>query len=272
MRGFLFHRRWDMRPGRPGFYAAALPILFAAYVLVLALTSRVGLAQLLGNACANVLSLIVLAVAVRAVLRKFAFGRPPIIQLATLIAAGAVFTILWFWLLMVLLGAVSGHNAITFSVAPFLGPAAAWQLLQGLTFYALAAILFHAETLADRMRAMETAAASERPAAQPPRLFVKREDEIRPLDAARIVYARGADDYSEVVTGAGSHLVRMSLATLGSRLGEGFIRAHRSYLVNVERIARAEPAGGGRILLHMENGAMIATSRAGARLLRERFI
>ena len=39
-----------------------------------------------------------------------------------------------------------------------------------------------------------------------------------------------------------------------------------------ERKRSAEPARVVRILLHMENGAMIATSRAGARLLRERFI
>jgi DNA-binding LytR/AlgR family response regulator len=47
---------------------------------------------------------------------------------------------------------------------------------------------------------------------------------------------------------------------------------HRSRIVNVERIERAEPAGGGRLLLHMEGGETIVASRAGSRLLRDRVI
>jgi DNA-binding LytR/AlgR family response regulator len=42
--------------------------------------------------------------------------------------------------------------------------------------------------------------------------------------------------------------------------------------VNTHRIARAEPAGGGRLLLHMETGHTISTSRDGARLLRNRVL
>jgi len=261
-----------LRLGSPGFYATILVALFAAYFLVLAMTTRSGPPLLAGYALANVISLALLAIVLRALLRRFVFGRRAAVQAILLIAAGCLFTLLWFWLLMVLLGAVAGRNAVQFSVAPFLGPAASWQLLQGLTLYALAATLFYAEVLAERARTGDMSVGSTRPASPPPRLFVKREDEIRPLDPARIIYARGADDYSELVTSAGSHLVRMTLATLGARLGDGFIRVHRSHLVNAGRIAKAEPAGGGRILLHMDNGATITTSRAGARLLRDHVI
>jgi DNA-binding LytR/AlgR family response regulator len=53
---------------------------------------------------------------------------------------------------------------------------------------------------------------------------------------------------------------------------KNFIRVHRSHIVNVDRVAHAEPAGGGRLLLHMEDGELIPASRAGSRLLRERVI
>ena len=52
--------------------------------------------------------------------------------------------------------------------------------------------------------------------------------------------------------------------------GDTFIRVHRSRIVNANRILRAEPAGGGRMLLHMENGEIIPASRTGTRLLRDR--
>jgi DNA-binding LytR/AlgR family response regulator len=65
----------------------------------------------------------------------------------------------------------------------------------------------------------------------------------------------------------------MTLADFENVLGpKSFIRVHRSWIVNVDRIARAEPAGGGRMLLHMENGEMIQCSRTGSRLLKDRVI
>ena len=51
-----------------------------------------------------------------------------------------------------------------------------------------------------------------------------------------------------------------------------YVRVHRSWIVNTDRIARAEPAGGGRLLLHMETGQTISTSREGAKLLRNRVL
>jgi len=90
---------------------------------------------------------------------------------------------------------------------------------------------------------------------------------------AAIVSITGADDYAEVATLHGKHLVRLTLAEFEKALdGARFIRVHRSRIVNVDRVSRAEPAGGGRMLLHMENGEMISTSRAGARLLRDRVL
>jgi hypothetical protein len=263
-------RGQDFNVGTPPFYAAALLVMYLAYLPILALTFGLAPLALLLTAAANVAPVALLGLPVRQMLKRFVLGRAAVAQIAAHCALSLLFTILWFWLLMVLLGAASGLNAVQFSVRPFLGPAAAWQLFQGLFVYALIAVAVHAEALAERARRVAAEAAA--PAPQRPRLFIKQEDELRPLDIDSIILIRGADDYSEVVTGKANHLVRMTLTVLAAKLGDGFIRVHRSCLVNLDRIARVEPAGGGRMLVHMESGEMVQSSRAGAKLLRDRVI
>ena len=51
-----------------------------------------------------------------------------------------------------------------------------------------------------------------------------------------------------------------------------FVRIHRSRIVNLDHVDRAEPAGGGRLLLHMDNGEVVSTSRGGAQELKSRAI
>lgn len=107
----------------------------------------------------------------------------------------------------------------------------------------------------------------------PSRYFVRIGDELRPLDLDTVVTISGADDFSEVRTASATHLVRVTLAEFSRSLDrDKYVRVHRSWIVNVQHIDRAESAGGGRLLLHMLTGQTISTSRTGARLLRERVI
>ncbi|WP_426663411.1 LytR/AlgR family response regulator transcription factor [Rhodanobacter aciditrophus] len=105
------------------------------------------------------------------------------------------------------------------------------------------------------------------------RYFVRIGEELRPLDIDTVVSIGGADDYAEVRTLSGRHLVRLTLAEFTRSLDPAkYVRVHRSWIVNTHRIARAEPAGGGRLLLHMETGHTISTSREGAKRLRNRVL
>jgi DNA-binding LytR/AlgR family response regulator len=105
------------------------------------------------------------------------------------------------------------------------------------------------------------------------RYFVKIGEELRPLDIDTVVSINGADDYAEVRTVSGNHLVRVTLTELAKSLDPSkYVRVHRSWIVNTHRVARAEPAGGGRLLLHMETGQKISTSRDGAKLMRNRVL
>jgi hypothetical protein len=93
---------------------------------------------------------------------------------------GFALTITWFWLLMVLRGAIAGENALHFSVRPFLGPAATWQLFQGSTIYAAIGIAAHAELLVERAQTSGQPREVAGAVAHLPRLFVKQEDELPP--------------------------------------------------------------------------------------------
>jgi DNA-binding LytR/AlgR family response regulator len=178
---------------------------------------------------------------------------------------------------MVMIGLANGETLTQFVVRPFFpGPAVAWQLLQGLTFYAVVAALIYLRAHPPASAVMLTGALPQPDPGQKKELsryFIRAGEDIHPVDVSQIVSIAGADDYAQVTTLTGSHLVSMTLTEFENALSRSsFIRVHRSRIVNADRIARAEPAGGGRVLLHMENGEMIQCSRTGTRLLKDRVI
>ncbi len=101
------------------------------------------------------------------------------------------------------------------------------------------------------------------------RYLVRNGDGMSPIAVGAIVSITGAQDYSEVATDSGRHLVRLSLSEFEQRLDSStFLRVHRSAIINFSRLTRAEPAAGGRMLAHMDNGDLVQVSRSGAALLR----
>ncbi|QLC25913.1 LytTR family transcriptional regulator [Parasphingopyxis algicola] len=255
-----------LQPGSPAFYSAALVAAALLYFLILVIPAGLTVGRALASTIANIAPIVIGGLAVRASIRSWVARRRVAVQFGAHIAMAVLFTLFWFWLLMVLLGAINGDSAVLFSVEPFMGLAAAWQLMQGLTIYAVLALLFHYELLRETMTPREPATG------ETPPQFVRDGDELRPLDPERIVHIAAAGDYAEMHTPSGSHLLRTTLAELETSLGNGFLRIHRSRIVNTNRVARMEPAGGGRMTLHMDNGDSLTTSRAGAKAVRDRVL
>jgi len=257
---------------------------FLAYVIVLRLTNDASAVSEILSALSSVVPLILLGLAVRSSTRLWVFGRPLAWQLLYHGILAIAFAAFWYWAVMVLLALTSGKSLLDFDVRAFFpGRAVAWQLLQGLTFYSLAVALTYLEALLDStasafvtLAETATPASTEHKAAADDRLsryFIRRGEEIQPVDVRTIVSISGAGDYTEICTLDGRHLARMSLAEFEAKLGtQRFVRVHRSRIVNLDRVARAEPAGSGRILLHMENGESVLASRSGTRLFRQRVI
>jgi hypothetical protein len=243
--------------------------------------------SLLGGV-ANTVPVVVFGALVRRIIQQKFASRPAAFQLAGHLVLCALFSSLSYVLLIVLLGLFVGAGPNGFLVQPFSVSGAAWQSLENVTIYALiAAVSYlpfqHGAAAAGTSGGGEQAGAlvvepsSKDPGARSDasrsRYFVRIGDELRPLDMDTVVSIGGADDYAEVRTLLGRHLVRVTLAEFAEALDPAnYVRVHRSWIVNIHRIARAEPVGGGRLRLHLETGQTIATSRAGAKLLRERTI
>lgn len=262
----------DIPPLRMSLVAMSALGVLTAYTAVLLVARSDGLWVTLLGALANTLPIIFLGLAVRSLILRHITGSSKARMLAGHIVLGLSFTVLSYWSLLVLLGLINGVSATEFDVRPFDPRTMAWQSLQNLTTYGLIAALSHLQAqpmMSDVQSTHDDVEVSDGPG----RYFVRIGDEIRPLDLSEVISIVGADDYSEVRTLTGRHLVRMTLTEFESALDMAkFARVHRSSIVNLDRIDRAEPAGNGRILLHMEDGELIQTSRAGARQVRSRLI
>lgn len=89
--------------------------------------------------------------------------------------------------------------------------------------------------------------------------------------AVRYVQAQG--DYVRLFTGSASHLLRLPLTTLESRWAEaGFVRIHRSTLVNLAHVGQVRQAQGRLSLRLLPDGPELPVSRRHARLVREQVL
>jgi two-component system LytT family response regulator len=241
-------------------------LLWILYTFVFIETAGSGLTEAIGLGFANVLPLALLAAGVREVLKSRVMTLTVPAQVISHALLAVVFATIWYATVLVLLAFLTGVREGNFSVRGFSGPAFTWQVFQGLVMYSLTAAVCYA-VRGGREAANISFVETPRPLE---RYLTKRGDEIHPVEVAEIVSIVGAQDYSEVATRDGHrHLVRLSLNEFERRLDPTrFVRVHRSAIINLAQLDRAEPAGGGRLTAHMRSGESVDVSRAGAQQLR----
>ncbi len=98
-------------------------------------------------------------------------------------------------------------------------------------------------------------------------LAVHESGTIRFVDAASVSVFRARDKYTEFVSGGKELLVRESLDALESRLGDAFVRAHRSALVRKGAI-RELVSDDGAHAARLADGTLIEVSRRAAPTVR----
>lgn len=251
-------------PSGPVLWLGGSMLLWLLYALVFMQTIGEGGGQALVDAAANVLPLTLLAAATHILVKGQVMPRSVPVQAAAHAGLAIAFATTWYALVLVLLAFVGGLAGHGWQVSGFSGPAFTWQVFQGLVLYATVA----ATTYAIR-GGREAATVTIVSAAPMERYLTRSGDEMVPISVRDIVSITGAQDYAEVVTLTGRHLVRMSLAEFERRLDPArFLRVHRSTIIAFDHLARAEPAGGGRMLAHMSNGDLVPVSRSGAQVLR----
>jgi two-component system LytT family response regulator len=101
------------------------------------------------------------------------------------------------------------------------------------------------------------------------RLAVRDQECIRVLDADQLDWIGIEDEQAMVHVGDRVYPIRRSLTDLEARLDpKRFFRAHRSAIVNLDRVQEIIPWFKGSHILRLTTGAEVDLSRAQARLLR----
>ena len=112
---------------------------------------------------------------------------------------------------------------------------------------------------------------SARPPAQPlERIVVKDGTRVFIIPVAKLDYAEAQDDYVALATEGKKHLKQQTISSLESVLDPSrFLRIHRSYIVNLEKVAKVEPYSKDNHMVVLSNGTQLPVSRSGYARLRE---
>jgi two-component system LytT family response regulator len=107
--------------------------------------------------------------------------------------------------------------------------------------------------------------AAARPAGQyAERLVVKDGTRVTLIPVEKLDYLEAQDDYVALASEGKKHLKQQTIASLEAALDPKlFVRIHRSYVVNLERVTRIEPYGKDSRVAILSNGAKLPVSRAG---------
>lgn len=106
-------------------------------------------------------------------------------------------------------------------------------------------------------------------AARPPKQFLDRivvrdGTRVTLIPVGKLDYAEAQDDYVALASEGKKHLKQQTIVSLEACLNpERFVRVHRSYVVNFERVVRIEPYGKDSRLAILADGTRLPVSRAG---------
>jgi two-component system LytT family response regulator len=119
------------------------------------------------------------------------------------------------------------------------------------------------------MPAAELAAAARPSARHAERIVVRDGPSVHIIPMHKLDYAQAQDDYVALRTEGKTLLKQQTIAALEATLDPArFVRIHRSYLVNLERIAKIEPYSKESKVAVLKDGTKLPVSRAGFERLR----
>ena len=102
------------------------------------------------------------------------------------------------------------------------------------------------------------------------RILVRDGAEVRVIPVAVVDFIEARDDAVAIHVGPTAHLKAQRLALLAARLDpQRFVRVHRSYVLNVERLRSLELYAKDSRIAVLADGRKIPVSRVGYQRLRE---
>ena len=120
------------------------------------------------------------------------------------------------------------------------------------------------ETVASVQRATDLAATARPPQQYLERIVVRDGTRVTLIPTAKLDYVEAQDDYIALASHGAKHLKQQTIASIEAGLDpDRFVRIHRSYIVNFERVVRIEPYGKDSRLAILADGTRLPVSRAG---------
>jgi len=117
--------------------------------------------------------------------------------------------------------------------------------------------------------ASDLKAATRAPGEFAERIVVRDGTRVHIIPIAKLDYAEAQDDYIALASEGKKHLKQQTISSLETLLDPSrFLRVHRSYIVNLERVAKIEPYGKDTHLAILTDGARLPVSRSGYSRLR----
>ena len=122
---------------------------------------------------------------------------------------------------------------------------------------------------------MRPSAAAVAAAARPPgrpleRVLIREEGRVHVLPLGKIDFIEAKDDYLSFAVAGKRLLKQQTMGELEAQLdADRFVRVHRSYLLNIERLARLELYAKDSWIAILADGTRIPVSRSGHARLKE---
>ena len=108
------------------------------------------------------------------------------------------------------------------------------------------------------------------PATHLERVAVKQGSSVYVLAVAKLDYVEAQEDYIALKIEGKTFLKQQTISSLEKLLDpRRFIRIHRSYIVNIDRIARIEPYSKDSRIAVLSSGQQLPVSRGGFTRLKE---
>ena len=102
------------------------------------------------------------------------------------------------------------------------------------------------------------------------RLIVRDGTRVHIIPVEKLDYAEAQDDYVCLVSAGKKYLKQQTISSLETCLDAAhFVRVHRSYIVNIERVSKIEPYGKDSRVAILADGTRLPVSRTGFTRLRE---
>ena len=120
------------------------------------------------------------------------------------------------------------------------------------------------------LQASDLAAAARPPGQTLERVVVKDGTKVHIIPIAKLDYVEAQDDYIALHSEKKQYLKQQTISSIEAQLDPArFARVHRSYIVNLERIARIEPYTKDSRVAVLQDGTQLAVSRSGYTKLKE---